>query len=69
MPMKRIAECVGTDVRLRRYTTSRTRQQTWRFDGRSKTVKSQYHKSYSLSIPNNGRRNQLRVTSTSSRWW
>jgi hypothetical protein len=69
MPMRRIAEVVGTDVRLRRYNQGRKRQQTFRFDVVSKTVKSQYHKSYSLTIPNNGRNNQLRVTTTSSRWW
>jgi hypothetical protein len=67
--MKRIAECVGTDVRLKRYTTSRRRQQTWKFDIVSKTIKSDYHRSYSMEIPNQGRNNQLRVTTTSSRWW
>jgi hypothetical protein len=67
--MKRIAECVGTDVRLRRYTTSRKRQQTWKFDQVSKTIKSEYNRSYSMEIPNSGRNNQLRVTTTNSRWW
>jgi hypothetical protein len=69
MPMKRIAECVGTDVRLRRFHGRRVRQQTWRFDGKTKTIKSQYHRSYSMTIPNHGRNNQLRVTTTTSRWW
>jgi hypothetical protein len=69
MPMKRIVECVGSDVRLRRYTRGRVRQQTWKFDMRSKTIKSEYNRSYSLTIPNNGRNNQLRVTTTNSRWW
>jgi hypothetical protein len=67
--MKRIAECVGTDVRLRRYHTSRRRQQTWRFDIVTKTIKSDYHRSYSMTIPNNGRNSQLRVAGTTSRWW
>jgi hypothetical protein len=67
--MKRIAECVGTDVRLKRYTTSRRRQQTWKFDIVSKTIKSDYHRSYSMEIPNQGRNSQLRVTTTNSRWW
>jgi hypothetical protein len=67
--MRRVAECVGTDVRLRRHHRGRPRQQTWRFDGRTKTIKSDYHKSYSLTIPNNGRNNQLRVAGTTSRWW
>jgi hypothetical protein len=67
--MRRVVECVGTDVRLRRYHGSRVRQQTWKFDGITKTVKSDYHRSYSMTIPNNGRNNQLRVTTTTSRWW
>jgi hypothetical protein len=67
--MKRVAEVVGSDVRLRRYNKGRKRQQTFIWNGVSKTVKSMYHKSYSLEIPNQGRNNQLRVTTTSSRWW
>jgi hypothetical protein len=69
MPMKRVVEVVGSDVRLRRWHGSRVRQQTYRFDAVSKTVKSEYHKSYSLDITNNGRGNNLRVTTTNSRWW
>jgi hypothetical protein len=69
MPMRRVAELVGSDVRLRRYTSSRVRQQTWRFDITSKTIKSDYQRSYSLEIPNSGRNNQLRATTTNSRWW
>jgi hypothetical protein len=69
LPMRRVVECVGTDVRLRRYTAGRKRQQTWKFDQVTKTVKSDYHRSYSLTIPNNGRNNQLRATTTNSRWW
>jgi hypothetical protein len=42
MPMRRVAELVGSDIRLRRYTASRSRQQTWRFDITSKTIKSGY---------------------------
>jgi hypothetical protein len=69
MPMRRVAEAVGSDVRLRRHHTSRRRQQTWKFDITSKTIKSEYHRSYSMEIPNQGRNNQLRVTTTNSRWW
>jgi hypothetical protein len=69
LPMRRVAETVSTDVRLRRYHSGRSRQQTWRFDYTSKTIKSEYYKSYSMTIPNNGRNNQLRVTTTNSRWW
>jgi hypothetical protein len=67
--MRRVAECVGTDVRLRRYTTRRVRQQTWRFDMSTKTIKSEYQKSYSMNIHSNGRSSSLRVTTTNSRWW
>jgi hypothetical protein len=67
--MKRIAEVAGSNVVLRRWNKGRKRQQTFRFDISSKTIKSQYHKSYSLDIPNNGRSSNLRVTTTNSRWW
>jgi hypothetical protein len=67
--MQRIAEAVGTDVRLRRWHSGRLRQQTWRFDGTTKTLKSQYYKTYSLDITNNGRSTNLRITTTNSRWW
>jgi hypothetical protein len=69
LPMQRVAELVGSDIRLRRYTTSRWKQQTWRFDVTSKTIKSMYQKTYSMEIPNSGRNNQLRATTTNSRWW
>jgi hypothetical protein len=67
--MRRVAEAVGSDVRLRRYNSGRVRTQTFKFDIISKTIKSEYHRSYSLEIPNSGRNNQLRVTTTNSRWW
>jgi hypothetical protein len=69
LPMKRVAEAVSTDVRLRRYHTGRTRQQTWRFDITSKTIKSEYYKTYSMNIHSNGRSSSLRITTTNSRWW
>jgi hypothetical protein len=69
MPMRRMAEVVGSDVRLRKIHKGRKRQQTFRFDEISKTIKSEYHRSYSMEIPNKGRNNQLRVTTTNSRWW
>jgi hypothetical protein len=67
--MRRVAEVVGSNIKLRRWHGSRKRQQTFRFDITSKTVKSQYHKSYSLDIQSNGRSANLRVTTTNSRWW
>jgi hypothetical protein len=69
LPMRRVAETVSTNVRLRRYNAGRARQQTFKFDVTSKTIKSDYYRSYSLNIPNNGRNNQLTVTTTNSRWW
>jgi hypothetical protein len=69
LPMKRVAELVGSNVVLRRWNNGRKRQQTFNFDGISKTVRSQYQKTYSLEIPNQGRNNQLRMTTTNSRWW
>jgi hypothetical protein len=54
MPMQRIAEAVSSYVRLRRYTASRKRQQTWKFDRTSNTIKSDYTRSYSMYIQSNG---------------
>jgi hypothetical protein len=54
LPMKRVAEVVGTDIRLRRYNGGRKKQQTYVFDRVSKTIKSQYHTSYSIDISGNG---------------
>jgi hypothetical protein len=67
--MRRVAETVSTDVRLKRYHSGRSRQQTFKFDIKSKTIKSEYYKSYSMEIPNQGRNSQLRITTTNSRWW
>jgi hypothetical protein len=67
--MKRIAEVVGTDVRLRSYQASKVKQQTFKFDQVSKTIKSEWRTTYSLDIQNSGRSTNLRVTTTNSRWW
>jgi hypothetical protein len=40
LPMKRIAEAVGTNMKLKRYNSGRLRQQTFIFDEVSKTIKS-----------------------------
>jgi hypothetical protein len=69
LPMQRVAEASGSNVTLRRYHGGRKRQQTWRFDMKSKTIKNEYYKSYSLDITSNGRSANLRVTTTNSRWW
>jgi hypothetical protein len=69
LPMKRVAECVSTNIKLRRWNNGRKRQQTFKFDQVSKTIKSQYYTSYSLDITSNGRSANLRVTTTNSRWW
>jgi hypothetical protein len=69
MPMRRIAEAVGTNIKLRRWNKGRTRQQTFVFDIVSKTIRSKYHTGYSLDITSNGRSANLRITTTNSRWW
>jgi len=67
--MKRVVEAVGSNLKLRRYNRGRVRQQTFKFDIKSKTIKSEYHKSYSIDIQSNGSSSNLRVTTTNSRWW
>jgi hypothetical protein len=69
MPMRRVAEVVGSNIKLRRWHGGRRRQQTYVFDAISKTIRSKYHTSYSLDITSNGRSANLRVTTTNSRWW
>jgi len=69
LPMKRIAECVGANnVVLKRWRNN-VRAQQWYFDGVSKTIKNNYWKSHSLDIQGNGASNNLRCTTTNSRWW
>jgi hypothetical protein len=69
MPMQRVAEAVSSYVRLRRYTAGRKRQQTWKFDRVSNTIKSDYTRSYSMSIQSNGNGSYLMLATTNSRWW
>jgi hypothetical protein len=69
MPMKRVVEAVGNNIALRRWVGGRKRQQTWKFDQVSKTIKSQYRTNYSIDIAGNGSSTNLRVTTTNSRWW
>jgi hypothetical protein len=69
MPMKRVAECHGANnVWLKRWRKN-VKAQQWYFDEVSKTVKNNYWKSHSLDIQSNGRSNNLRCTTTNSRWW
>jgi hypothetical protein len=69
MPMKRVAEAVSTNIKLKRWNKGRKRQQTFKFDITSKTIKNEYYKSYSLDIASNGKSANLRITTTNSRWW
>jgi hypothetical protein len=69
LPMWRVAETVSNYLRLRRYTASRVRQQTWKFDRVSNTIKSEYTKSYSIYVASNNSDTYLRITTTNSRWW
>jgi len=69
MPMKRVAECHGANnVWLKRWRKNTTAQQ-WYFDEVSKTLKNNYWKSHSLDIQGNGTSNNVRCTTTNSRWW
>jgi hypothetical protein len=50
LPMKRVAEAMGTNMKLKRWNKGRVRQQTCRFDSTTKTIKGEYYKNYSLDI-------------------
>jgi hypothetical protein len=69
LPHKRVMECIGaSNVTIKKFYRNRTAQQ-WYFDQKSKTIKSNYWKSYSMNIQSNGRSNNLGMTTTNSRWW
>jgi hypothetical protein len=69
MPFKRVVECVGASyTSIKKYYRNRTAQQ-WYFDQKSKTIKSNHWKGYSMSIQSNGNGKQLRMLSTNSRWF
>jgi hypothetical protein len=67
--MWRVAENVSNYLRLRRFNNGRRRQQTWKFDRVSNTIKSEYTKSYSIYMASNNSDTYLRITTTNSRWW
>jgi hypothetical protein len=70
LPFQRVAECHGANnVWLKRWRGKNVRQQQWYFDNVSKTIKNNYWKSHSLDIQSNGRSNNVRCTTTNSRWW
>jgi len=70
LPMKRVAECVGaSNIQLKRYVKGRAAQ-TFFFDGKSKTIRSNHWKNYAMEIQSSGNSNNLKVTSgINSRWW
>jgi hypothetical protein len=70
LPMKRVLEAKGaSNATIMRWVKNR-KSQTWYFDGKSKTIRSNYWKNYALEIQSNGGSNNLRLTSSiNSRWW
>jgi len=69
LPMRRVAECHGANnVWLKRWRKNTTAQQ-WYFDGVSKTIRNNHWKSHALDIQSNGGSNNLRCTTSNSRWW
>jgi hypothetical protein len=68
MPMKRVAEVVGSNIVLKKMDRNRKTQQ-FIFDQVSKTIKSVNTKSWSLNIAGNGNSANLQMTTTNSRWW
>jgi hypothetical protein len=66
MPMKR---CIGgtSYVYLQKITKAKTQQ--WRFDQKTKTIKSVQYTSYSLHIYSNGNGPYVQITTTNARWF
>ena len=70
LPMRRVAQAQGANnISIMRWAKNRAAQQ-WFFDGKSKTIRSNYWKNYAMDIQSNGGSSNLRVSSTiKSRWW
>jgi hypothetical protein len=68
--MRRVVECHGANnLALNRYNKGKIGQQFF-FDQKTKTVRSQLWKNYSMEIQGNGGSSNLRMTSgINSRWW
>ena len=65
----RVVETNASNVFLKRWVKNKKQQQFF-FDGKTKTIRSNYWKNYAMWIPSNGGANDLRMTSTiNSRWW
>jgi len=66
LPMKRVMG--GTSwVYLQNHTKAKTQQ--WRFDQKTKTIKSVQYPQYSMQIYNNGKGPYYQITTTSARWF
>jgi len=68
--MKRVAEMVGANnIVLKRWVKGRLAQQFW-FDQKTKTVHSNYWKTYVMEIKSNGKSKNFGANPYSnSRWW
>jgi hypothetical protein len=67
--MKRVAEAIGANnIALKTLVRNRLGQQFF-YDCKSKTIKSNQWKNYSLNIYNNGMSNNLQLLTTNSRWF
>ena len=64
---KRYLDMIGSNLVLK--TPNGRKTQVFWFDQRSKTIKSQHHRSWSFDIQNSGRGSNMRMTSTNSAWW
>jgi hypothetical protein len=69
LPMKRVAEAYSSYVQLKKWKRNRMRYQTWKFDRVSNTIKSDYTRTYSMSIQSSGNGTYWGLATTNSRWW
>jgi hypothetical protein len=67
--MKRVAEAYSSYVQLKKWKRNRMRYQTWKFDRVSNTIKSDYTRTYSMSIQSSGNGTYWGLATTNSRWW
>jgi len=68
MPMRRVVEVTGNNLRLKQLARGRQAQQ-FIFSEKTKTITSVQFKNKSISIQNRGRATNLEMRNTNEKWY
>jgi hypothetical protein len=66
MPMKRV---IGGTSYVYMQTLTRAKTQQWKYDLKTKTIKSIQYPTYSLHVYSNGNGPYVQITTTNARWF